>query len=195
MSSLKNISCIFCLTFAFISTSCSDAPISEKTMQNIFMDMYLLDSASEFCEPEIIHATDTSLIYEAVFKKYGYTIDDYNNALEYYIHKPDKLVKICEAVEKILKERLEVMEAAFRKEQKLKETWIVAEQAAGLTDSVLRARPYYRAIKWIVNPLDSVYDYKYETEKIVHYNHPLYPDWWKDNLNQDRSFRFHEGLL
>lgn len=48
---------------------------------------------------------DTTLYYEPVFNKYGYTTDDYLHSVDYYISDPERFSRILDKSVKILEEK------------------------------------------------------------------------------------------
>ena len=57
-------------------------PVSK--MRLIYKDMLLADQWLE-SQPSLYQKADTSLFYEAIFSKYGYTLADYQNSVSWAI--------------------------------------------------------------------------------------------------------------
>ena len=79
--------------------ACSNGPrvIPRSKMEKICADMLMAD---EWVESHSLstRALDTSLFYEPIFRKYGYTTDDYKASLEYYMRDPLKMARMMKKV-------------------------------------------------------------------------------------------------
>ena len=71
--------------------------IERDDLENIFYEIFLQDQLIR-ANPELRHQADSSLVYEAIFNKYGYTTDDYLYSLNYYVQEPVRLAKVMDAV-------------------------------------------------------------------------------------------------
>ena len=73
------------------------------------MDMFLADQVVR--EENIPHAQmDTTLLYEAVFRKYGYDTDDYLNSVRHYLKDPERFAKVFESVAKRLEGEIDALD-------------------------------------------------------------------------------------
>ncbi len=81
--------------FSSVVMSCSDRGrvIPASKLSDIYAEMFLADQwlTSHYSERRV---ADTSLFYEPIFKKYGYTLKDYDASVRHYIEKPDDYAKI-----------------------------------------------------------------------------------------------------
>ena len=83
--------------------------IPRDTLADIYMDMFLADQVVR--EENIPHAQmDTTLVYEAVFRKYGYDTDDYLNSVRYYLKDPERFAKVFESVAKRLEGEIDALD-------------------------------------------------------------------------------------
>ena len=83
--------------------------IPKDTLADIYMDMFLADQVVR--EENIPHAQmDTTLVYEAVFRKYGYDTDDYLNSVRYYLKDPERFAKVFESVAKRLEGEIDALD-------------------------------------------------------------------------------------
>jgi len=91
--------------------------ISRSDMENIYHDMFLLDQQirNDFTLRRI---ADTSLVYENIFRTYGYDTDDYIYSVKEYIKEPEKFSKVFANVA----DRL-TREAEYIKKQEEFEQW------------------------------------------------------------------------
>ena len=61
-------------------------------MAEMMIEMYILDQyAYDF--PDLLPIADTTLVYEAIFNKYGYNTRTFHRSLARHLQKPDKLKK------------------------------------------------------------------------------------------------------
>ena len=82
------------LSFIF-SVSCSrdEKVIPRDKMAQIYADMLLMDQWI-IAHPEARRTADTTLVYEAVFERYGYDSDDYRASVGFYLQDPDRYARI-----------------------------------------------------------------------------------------------------
>lgn len=67
-------------------------------MVKIYEDMFMADQwLKDF--PDNNEKADTTLFYERIFKKYGYSFKDYDASINYYIDRPDKFTKVFKQVQ------------------------------------------------------------------------------------------------
>ena len=85
-------------------------------MADIYADMVL---ASEWLQvhPEYEKKADTTLFYELVFKKYGYTFRDYDFSLSHYIKDPLGFSKILDKSSERLEARSKEYEEMYKRVQ------------------------------------------------------------------------------
>ncbi len=69
--------------------------IPERTLVKIYADMALADKWIEL-NHDLRAQADTSMVYEAIFAKYGYNTEDYLKSVRYYMDKPDDFSYIVE---------------------------------------------------------------------------------------------------
>ena len=63
------------------------------------VDQWMVDNAGKHQMP------DTTLYYEPVFNKYGYTTDDYLHSVDHYLSDPERFSRILDKSVRILKEK------------------------------------------------------------------------------------------
>lgn len=80
--------------------------IPRDEMAQIYADMFIADEWLRD-NPRERRNADTSLFYEPVFRKYGYTFKDYNASVRKYIRKPEKFSEILDEACSILKDEAE----------------------------------------------------------------------------------------
>jgi len=67
--------------------------IPPVTMSEIFADMLITDNWVRD-HGEYTRQADTTLLYDPIFKRYGYTFEDYDASLKHYIKDPTRLYKV-----------------------------------------------------------------------------------------------------
>lgn len=86
---------IAALAVALLLCSCSGKPriIPRSTLQDIYIDMFMADQWLSD-HPGERSATDTLLFYDPIFKRYGYTFEDYDATIQRYLKDPEKFHRI-----------------------------------------------------------------------------------------------------
>ncbi|MBO6068612.1 MAG: DUF4296 domain-containing protein [Bacteroidales bacterium] len=81
--------CQFILLAAvLVFTGCSKkAAIPPNKMALILHDMYMLDAEIESSGSYSLMA-DTSSVYGGLFEQYGYSVEDFNSSLDFYLNDP-----------------------------------------------------------------------------------------------------------
>ena len=98
---------------SFSMQSCGrEDVIEEEHLAQIYAEMLMTDQWIN-STPGVRMIADTSLVYEPILKKYGYTSAEYRNSVEYYLEDPDEYADIMAMTIDILDRRL-----AFLREQK-----------------------------------------------------------------------------
>ena len=88
------------LAAALLLSGCSDkAVIPARKMAAILHDMYVVDAQLEV-ENSYRQMADTSSVYGAVFASYGYSEEDFNKALDYYLHHPVQFKEVVSTAHK-----------------------------------------------------------------------------------------------
>lgn len=71
--------------------------IPEDKLLRIYHDMFLADQWVRD-HPENRQAVDTSLIFDPIFRRYGYTFEDYDRTVHYYLDHDEKYMKLLTRV-------------------------------------------------------------------------------------------------
>ena len=92
-----------------VAVSCrGPRTIPRDTLSDIFHDMFLQDQQIRN-NHSIKMLADTSLVYEGIFREYGYTSNDYIYTVGKYIREPDKFAKIfARTADRLTKEAKEI---------------------------------------------------------------------------------------
>ena len=83
----------------FLAGSCREKPriIPRDTLTDIYCEMLLTD-VWILENAEYRKMADTTLVYEPIFNKYGYTFEDYDATLNQYLTDPEILEKIFKEI-------------------------------------------------------------------------------------------------
>ena len=78
--------------------------IPDSKMKRIVVEMYLADQW--FREhPNQRAAGDTTLVFDPIFRRFGYTFEDYDKSVHYYLDHPDKYNKVLSGASEQLRAR------------------------------------------------------------------------------------------
>lgn len=113
---------LLCLAVALAFTSCSRGGkvIPRSKMAVIYAEMFVADQLI-LQDNELRRMADTTLVYDPILEKYGYTADDYRASVSYYIKDPDRYARILRNTGVILEKQLkELKEEKARMESLLK---------------------------------------------------------------------------
>lgn len=83
-----------------------DGVIDEDDMAKIYAEMLMMDQWITYSPYNVRMIADTSLVYEPILRKYGYTAENYRKSLEYYLDDPETYADIMKETIKILDRRL-----------------------------------------------------------------------------------------
>ncbi len=111
---------LFVLLLAFSCSHSGGRVIPESTLVKIYADMALADRWIEL-NRDFRAQADTSMVYEAIFAKYGYNTEDYLKSVRYYMDKPDDFSYIVERAKTRLEKKAReynVLEQKLNEEEK-----------------------------------------------------------------------------
>lgn len=95
---------------AVVAVSCrGPRMIPKDDLTDIYYDMFLLDQQVRE-DPELRSQADTTLVYEAIFNKYGYDTDDYLFSLETYLKDPERFARVLEDVGRRFRDQADELE-------------------------------------------------------------------------------------
>lgn len=92
-TALKHILSIFLLISMFSSCNKEESIIPRKKMSMIYAEMLLADQWIQ-ANPQFRWVADTTLMYEPILEKYGYTSEDYRRSVYRYLDDPDRFARI-----------------------------------------------------------------------------------------------------
>ena len=140
--------------------------ISRKDMARIYAEMLLTDQWI-VTNPSMRRVADTSLVYEPILNRYGYTIEDYILSVNKYMDDPERYSRILRTTGEILDEKLSALndrkeklekEAALRRA--LEEIRIEAEIDIAEYFPYLFDEPYVHYYDSVAVELDSMMVYR-----------------------------------
>ena len=94
----KIILCAAAALSIFCATGCRpEGVIPPKDLSSLFAEFYRADATIDVMQESgsktVIY--DSLRIYRPILEAHGYTDEDFRNSLNYYLHDPKTLVKIC----------------------------------------------------------------------------------------------------
>lgn len=140
--------------------------ISRKDMARIYAEMLLTDQWI-VTNPSMRRVADTSLVYEPILNRYGYTKEDYILSVNKYMDDPERYSRILRTTGEILDEKLSALndrkeqlekEAALRRA--LEEIRIEAEIDIAEYFPYLFDEPYVHYYDSVAVELDSIMVYR-----------------------------------
>lgn len=140
--------------------------ISRKDMARIYAEMLLTDQWI-VTNPSMRRVADTSLVYEPILNRYGYTKEDYILSVNKYMDDPERYSRILRTTGEILDEKLSALndrkeqlekEAALRRA--LEEIRIEAEIDLAEYFPYLFDEPYVHYYDSVAVELDSMMVYR-----------------------------------
>ena len=111
------------LLLATLACSSGEKLIPRKKFSRILAEMFILDCQLAR-QPQAKRVADTSLVYQAVFEKYGFDSDDYRHSQEVYI-------KDAKRYERMVRRSLEIVEnegKVLRAEKKKVDEYLLAKR-------------------------------------------------------------------
>lgn len=141
---------------AVVVQSCRNRGIiPADTMSDIYYDIYLTDQA---VRGNVLfrRMTDTLLIYEPIFQKYGYTTEDYNRSIDIYLLKPEKLQDILEETKLKLDRRESQLKQILEAEGKRSGRWTILDSLEIFTAEGISSNRLYKNLRIMFFKPDSL---------------------------------------
>ena len=120
MKALRYISALFAVVL-FLS-SCSEEEgkvIPRSKLAEIYAEMLITDQWISDT-PGLRRTADTSLVYEPIFQKYGYTTADYRTSVDRYMDDPERFSRILRTTVQILDEKIVQLNLDREEQERLK---------------------------------------------------------------------------
>ena len=115
---------------ALLLSSCSSAPIPQKKMMNIYYEMFTIDPLISGA-PDLRAQTDSMSVYGGILERHGYTVENYLDAVDYYLKKPEAFARMMKKVQMRINNEITKMEAEEQRRIAERE----AEEAATLAET------------------------------------------------------------
>lgn len=175
------IICAAALTAAVSLTSCGNHGIIGKgKMAKIVSEVYLADEYAKM-NSSVGEEADTVLLYNAVFKKYGCTLEQYRNSTMHYIADGKSYDKILKEASSILRARADMLDEGERKVITGNTRIISILNSRG--GDYIFADEALRAERWLVAPSAKTSPRFFEKSCT---DFPQNAEWWSNNMKQKR---------
>ena len=195
---IPNIRHIFIiLTAALLClSSCreKESIIPKDIMSQIYYDIYMTDEAVDV-NYGLRRMADTMRIYEPIFNKYGYTTDDYNRSVNFYLERPDKFEDVFEDTKTMLEKRKAELNSILEAEGKRPRLWSLVDSLELYTSEGIHAGMVYKYMRVLFFKPDStvpespVIDSAFIERPVNQFL--IFND---SALNADKDFTFHSTL-
>lgn len=133
------------LCSAFLWSCTPEGIIPEKTLANIYRDIYVTDQYIS-TDLQKRQAADTMRVYEAICLKYGYTEADFKRSVEYYLQTPEDFANLLKPAYAELKRRETELEKEIARLDNLMTRWELLDTLPKLADRRILGNGYYRAL-------------------------------------------------
>ena len=152
--------------------------IPKKELSVIISEMFLADQYAEVEEP-LRAKTDTLILYEGIFRKHGYTFEDYRNTIKVYLQDGDALYKIHMKAKDLLSQERERVrkQIALTTDQDI--DWWALDTIKKRKINNLWKEPFIRSVKWISTPEKRE---KWNFTDTLLYDVPHNVLWWENNM-------------
>ncbi len=116
---MKRILLIAAAVLLMLSSCAKDEGkvIPRKKLAEIYAEMLVMDQW--ITSAGMRTAADTSLVYEPIFEKYGYTSVDYRKSVDKYMDDPERYSRILRTTVEILDEKLEELKKEQARQEAL----------------------------------------------------------------------------
>ena len=158
----------------FISSCQKDKILSKSKMAEIVGQMYLADQYAKQ-NPEFSAASDSLLMYQPIFDKYGCTLLEYRQSLTYYLADKDTYSKILKNAEDILKAKLNTLGGGG-----IYGSYPVMDSIRLRGGDYVASSPRLRAQRWIVAQDE---DYLCNMMDSFATDVPQNSEWWQKNVS------------
>lgn len=113
MRLLRRICAVAATVAVMLSCGRQGRVIPAGKMSEIYADMLVADQQIRN-NPELMSAADTSLFYEPIFRRYGYSGRDYVRSVNHYMEDPEDFMKIFSKTKEILDGHIAELHAVER---------------------------------------------------------------------------------
>lgn len=93
--------------------------IPRSTMADLYVDLLLADQWV-LTAPGQSRAADTTMVYEPIFNRYGYTTEDYIASVDYYLRDPKRYGRILRKADGKLSEKIDRLNILLDREDSIR---------------------------------------------------------------------------
>ena len=182
---------LLCAACAAVSCRQARGIIPEDELAAIYYDMYMTDEAVK-ANSRFRRMTDTLLIYEPIFKRHGYTSQDYTRSVNYYLEHTEQFQKIFEQTRLMMDMREAELNAVIDAENKILRRWSIIDSLEILTADGVQSPLYYKFMRILFFEPDTVLNMSPMPDSTV-FGRPQNPFMiFNDSaLNADSRFEFY----
>jgi len=111
--------------------SCSNRAkvIPLKKLQKIYREMFFTDEWIK-SSASLREKSDSMVVYEPIFNKYGYTTEDYLKSIDHYLKDPKKYEKSIKDLKTSLEKELTDLNSELLRDKELKDKILEYEKSA-----------------------------------------------------------------
>ena len=122
--------------FILLTTNaCTNNIIPKAKMTNILLEMHIADEVRGNSFHMASGRVDSISLYGPIFSKHGYTIDEFNNSINYYANKPEIMSEMYKDILKQLENDYKKYSELLGEERDLQNLWRGADSLVVETDS------------------------------------------------------------
>ena len=151
--SILLLACVLLVGGLSLSSCTPKGIIPSKDLTDIYYDFYMADAYFE--SKRTTDLGDSVMIYVPIIEKHGYTLDDYQTSVDYYLHHTEDLIKILKNTEKKIKDRAAYVDAIIKAEEE-KRNFKFVDSLDFYGSSHFRFNGFYRSLYSLVYKADSV---------------------------------------
>ncbi len=130
----------FSLSALLVSLTChscsgnEEAPVSQENMKEILYEMFIVEDLL-YDRGDIRAQSDSAYVYLPILEKYGYSEDDFHNAIDYYLRHIGEFIDLSTSVKERLEAEQSMLDSALLPAQK-KKTVIDTDTLSAGADTV-----------------------------------------------------------
>lgn len=142
------------IAVTFLSSCRHRDIIPKDDMSRIYYDIYMTDQAVKD-KREFSRMTDTLLVYEPIFNKYGYTAEDYRRSVDHYLLKPEKFEDIFQETKRMLEKRESQLKLILEAEGKRSRKWTIIDSLEIITADGIHSGMFYKNLRMMFFQADT----------------------------------------
>lgn len=128
----RHIAILMAAAVSFVTIGCGRPKvIPENDLVSLYVDMFVADQWLRD-HPDVRKIADTTLFFDPIFRKHGYTFEDYDRSMNYYVANPEEFSNITMRVA----DELRMMTALRQKAIDKKKAMISYRDFDFLSDSI-----------------------------------------------------------